>query len=326
VTDTFHPQLGLIARDPEQEAMSLPALADLGALPTPPVEMHNIELVPDKDMLGNDVWGDCVFAAIENNRRIAAAALGVPIARMTAAQVVDAYKKFTGATTPPGPGAVILKALAWAHKYGWGGNALLAYADVPRTELAYREAVNEFKSIVAGVELKTPQKYPAKVWADLGGANYGGHGVAGGTEIPGYDCFKTWGYLVKATPNFMNKQGQEVLVLVWDFQWKTLTYERQVQLATDYQTLTGKAWPGPAPVAPPTPPVPPVPPTPTPPAARKTFTVTTQKTIHDVALAVHGNPRLLLRWNQGRYGLSDGAGSSLYQAVKPGWVLFVTAS
>ena len=325
----WKPQLGLLPAIPGRPTLQLRSLAaEPVALPVPPPEIHNIERVPDRDMLGNDKWGDCVFAAIENNRRIAAATLGATITRLTAAQVVANYKSHTGATTPPGPGAVIQKALKWAHDHGWGGSKLLCYATLPRTELAIREAVNEFQSCLFGVVIKAAQEYPAKVWADVGGKTVGGHGVAGGTETVGYDFAKTWGYMVEMTPNFMHVQCNEVSVLVWDFQWASLTYDRQVSLVADYQALTGKTWTGPAPIAPP--PVPPTPPTPTPPAptpppARKTFTVTTQKTIHDVALAVHGNPRLLLRWNQGRYGLSDAANSSLYQAVQPGWVLFITA-
>ena len=244
-------QYGKLPPIPDRPALMLRTLGIVPTLPVPPAEVHNIELVPDPDMLGNDAWGDCVFVSIENNRRIAAAALGVPIVRMTAQQVVDQYCAYTGTHTPPGPGAVIQTALEWVRRRGWGGNQLLAFARVPLTELAIREAVAEFASCAFGVVIRAGEEYPSRVWNSVTGTVDGGHGVAGGTYVPSWVGCKTWGYLAEMTSHFVENGGvDEVDVLVWDFQWASLSYDRQVTLITDYQALTGKTWTGPAPIPP----------------------------------------------------------------------------
>ena len=38
----------------------------------------------------------------------------------------------------------------------------------------------------------------------------------------------------------------ELVVCVWDFQWRALTYERQLACIDSYQYVTGKTWTGPA--------------------------------------------------------------------------------
>ena len=246
------PQLGRLPRPADKAVLAIAALAPAKELPAPPLEIHNIELVPDPDMLGNDVWGDCVFVSIENNRRIAAAALGVAITRLTAAQVIAKYKTFTGVTVAPGPGAIIVDALNWVRKdpAGWGGNHLLFFGDVAHSELAIRQGVNEFQSAITGENIRAAQEWPAKIWDHTRTAVLGGHATAGGTFTQLYDFLKTWGYMVEVTPAFFSADIDEVLVCVWDFQWETLSYDRQTSLIADVQQLTGKAWTGPAPIPP----------------------------------------------------------------------------
>lgn len=251
----FKPQLGLLPAIPDRPMLEMAALAYV--LPVPPPEVHNIELVPDPDMLGNDVWGDCVFAAIENNRRVAAAALGVKITRLTAANVIGKYKEFTGITTPPGPGAVIQLALEWVRKtsFGWGGNHLLAFGRAPLNQTGARQTVSEFQSGIFAITLHVSQEYPARVYDQKpNDPPVGGHAMGGGTYTTLAEFAKTWGYMVSMTPAYFAGSVGEISVLVWDFQWESLSYERQTALIADVQALTGKAWTGPAPVAPPTPP------------------------------------------------------------------------
>jgi hypothetical protein len=245
-------QLGKLPPEPDRPALYLRTLAvPVPTLPLPLPEVHNIELVPDKDPLGNDMYGNCVFVMIENNRRIAAAALGVPIVRLTAQQVIDKYTLYTGVKTPPGPGAVIQRALEWVRSAtaGWGGNHLLAFARAPITELAIRQANSEFQSCGFGVEIHSGQVYPSKVWDYRVNDPYqGGHAVAGGTYSTLADFCKTWGYMAQMTPAYVAHDMDEVSVLIWDFQWESLSYERQTTLIADYQALTGKAWTGPIPI------------------------------------------------------------------------------
>ena len=256
----WKPQLGLLPKIADRATMFLRALgvAEELLLPTPPDELHNIELDPDTDMLGNNVQGNCVFVAIERNRRIAAAALGVAITWLTAQQVVDKYQAYTGIKTAPGPGAVAQQAFNWVRKSaGWGGNKLLFFAGLPITERAIRQACSEFQSVITCELIRAPQEWPAKVW-DLTPATIklpvkGGHATPGGSYTKLRDFLKTWGYIVEVTPAFFAGAIDEIDVLVWDFQWASLTYARQVSLIADIQELTGKTWDGPAPANPPTP-------------------------------------------------------------------------
>lgn len=249
----FKPKLGLLPPIPDRPMLEMRALAVAYALPVPPPEVHNIELVPDPDMLGNDVWGDCVFAAIENDRRVSAAALGVPITRLTAANVVGKYKEFTGITTPPGPGAVIQLALEWVRKtsFGWGGNHLLAFGRAPLNQTGAKQTVSEFQSGIFAVTLHQSQEYPNRTWDQRpNDPVVGGHAIGAGTYTTLAEFAKTWGYMISMTPAFFAGSVGEISVLVWDFQWESLTYERQTALIADVQALTGKAWTGPQPVAP----------------------------------------------------------------------------
>ena len=245
--------------------LEMAALPVAYVLPVPPPEVHNIELVPDPDMLGNDVWGDCVFAAIENNRRVAAASLGVKITRLTAANVVGKYKEFTGITTPPGPGAVIQLALEWVRKTptGWGGSHLLAFGRAPLNQTGAKQTVAEFQSGIFAVTLHQSQEYPNRTWDQRpNDPIVGGHAIGAGTYTQLLEFAKSWGYMISMTPAFFAGSVGEISVLVWDFQWESLTYERQTALIADVQALTQKTWTGPQPIAPPPPPPAPVPPTP----------------------------------------------------------------
>jgi hypothetical protein len=219
----------------------------------PPTEIHNLELIADPDMLGNDTHSDCVAAGIENNKRACRAALGLPLNKLTAAQVLANYYKMTGG---PDSGLVEQLALEWVQKHGWGTDKLLCFAGVVPKITPIDETVSEFHSGLFGLEIDTAQEYPATVWDDipLGPKNkkLGGHGTAAGTYNPELTFCKTWGYLAQMTPSYVGAKVGEFWVLVWDFMWKSLTYARQVQLVADYETLTEKAWTGPAPVAVPT--------------------------------------------------------------------------
>ena len=249
---TDKPQLGRLPRPPERLVASLrPRPPEL--LPVYPTEVHNIERDTSTDMLGNDVWGDCVFASIENHRRIAALALGAPITWLTAQQVVDKYCAYTGIYSAPGPGAVIVDALNWVRKNpaGWGGNHLLYFADVPLTEDDVRHSCFEFQSLISGEVIRAAQEYPAAVWDHTTTSVLGGHATAGGTYTSLYDFLKTWGYMVEVTDSFFTHDIDEVLVVVWDFQWESLSYDRQLALVADIEELTGQPWTGPAPTQPP---------------------------------------------------------------------------
>src|ERR1035437_301869 len=261
--DDWKPQLGLLPAIPDRPILEMRALAVAYVLPVPPPEVHNIELdAADTGLYGNGEYGNCVFVAIEKDRVISAEALGVKITKLTAANVIAKYQEFTGITAPPGPGAVTQLVLEWIQKtsFGWGGSHLLAFGRAPLNQTGARETVSEFQSGIFSVTIHQSQEYPNRTWDQKpNDPIVGGHAIGAGTYTQLLEFAKSWGYMVSMTPAFFAGSVDEIAVLVWDFQWESLTYERQTALIADVQALTGKAWTGPQPIAP-TPPVP----TPTP--------------------------------------------------------------
>jgi hypothetical protein len=250
------PQLGKLPRPAGKSAA--PLLPIEAVAPVRPAEVHNIELdAADTDMYGNGVWGDCVFVMIEKDRVISAEALGVPITKLTPAEVIRNYCDYNGiGTNPnvdaPGPGAVILDALKWAqnHPERFGGSHLLFYGDLPLTEDAFKSGVAEFASVCVGVVVYKAMEYPERVWyTGARGPQIGGHGVAGGTYTGLADFLKTWGYMVSVNANGF-ATIDELVVCVWDFQWRALSYARQLECIAAYQFYTGRPWHGPAAVPP----------------------------------------------------------------------------
>jgi hypothetical protein len=245
------PLLGRLPREEGKSAVAV--IPSAGAAPVRPAEVHNIELdASDANMYGNDVWGDCVFVMIEKDRVISAEALGVGITKLTPSQVIANYCDFTGDHTAPGPGANILDALKWAqnHPKRFGGSKLLFYGDVPINDEAMKQAVAEFASVCVGVVVYQSMEYPNKVWYNAPrGANVGGHGIAGGSYTAAANFIKTWGYMVSVNANGFGTID-ELVICVWDFQWRALTYERQLACIASYQFVTGKPWTGPAAVEP----------------------------------------------------------------------------
>ena len=248
------PLLGRLPREEGKSAVAV--IPSAGAAPVRPAEVHNIELdAADTNMYGNDVWGDCVFVMIEKDRVISAEALGVAITKLTPSQVIANYCDFTGVHTAPGPGANILTALKWAqnHPERFGGSKLLFYGDVPINDEAMKQAVAEFASVCVGVVVYQSMEYPNKVWYNAPrGANVGGHGIAGGSYTAAANFIKTWGYMVSVNANGFGTID-ELVICVWDFQWRALTYERQLACIASYEWVTGKKWTGPAAIPPITP-------------------------------------------------------------------------
>jgi hypothetical protein len=255
------PLLGRLPREEGKSAVAI--IPGLGAAPSRPVEVHNIERdSADTSMYGNDLWGDCVFVMIEKDRVISAEALGVTIAKLSAAQVVQNYCDYNGMSSDPrnapGPGSDILGALKWAqdHPERFGGSKLLFYGDVPINDESMKQAVAEFSSVCVGVVVYQSMEYGAKVWYnEPRGPKIGGHGIAGGSYTTLYNFIKTWGSMVEINSAGFNTID-ELVVCIWDFQWTALTYDRQIEVSQAYTWITGKAWTGPAPVKPTPPPTP----------------------------------------------------------------------
>lgn len=249
------PQLGLLPAEPGRPRLALPLIVGLA---TPPAEIHNIELDSDTDMLANNEYSCCAVAGLERDRRVSRAALGLPLNKQSASQVLAVYQQYVGTTAKPGPGIVLQRLLEWVRKNpaGFGGDHLLAFGDPRVSQLPIRQMVNEFHSGLFGTEIDEAQTYAYSaahgwIWDAIPGPQEGGHCEAAGSFDSSYIYCKTWGRVAKMTPAYVAGKMGEVWATVWDFEWNSLTHERQTQIIADLSALTSDAWNGPAPVAPP---------------------------------------------------------------------------
>jgi len=113
-----------------------------------------------------------------------------------------------------------------------------------------KQAVAEFGSVCVGCVVYQSMTYGHPVWyVPPRGLEDGGHGVAGGSYTAALNFIKTWGGMVAVNANGFGTID-ELVVCVWDFQWRALTYERQLACIASYQFVTGKPWTGPAAIPP----------------------------------------------------------------------------
>jgi hypothetical protein len=251
----FKPQLGALPRDPDRPLLMMAPVAGLAA---PPVEVHNLELIADPDMLGNNEYSCCVVSGTENDRRASRAALGLPLNKLTAAQVVAIYQRYVGTTAKPGPGIDVQRFLEWVLANGWPGSSdkLLVFGGADHTVTPIRQTVAEFHSGIVCSEIDASEAWPSSLWNADNSALRGWHATAAGTYTQLYTMVKSWGYIARMTGSYLSSKVNGFYVTVWDFEWNSASYARQVQIIADVQALTGKTWTGPQPVAPPVPPTP----------------------------------------------------------------------
>jgi hypothetical protein len=240
---------------------------------TPPLSVDFYNAIGGGGMLGNDQYGDCVFAA---NGHIVEqqTALGQgKEVKVTTAQALAEYSKVTG-FNPNDPstdqGAEVQQGLDDLRKNGLAGRNIVMFAELNVKDLnSVKNAVSEFGVVDIGFSVPASamaQFNAGKPWdvvANDGGIE-GGHCVI----VCGYDSsyvyVYTWNAVQKMTYAFWDKYVDEAWALI-DQDWvnkntgldpdKVDLYD----LGNQFAELTGQPNPFPAPVPPtPTPPVPPV--------------------------------------------------------------------
>lgn len=251
--------------------------------------------MPSIGMLGNDQYGDCVYAG-DGHTTEEQTFYGQGTEYVcTTTEVLAAYAAQTGFNPVTGAndnGDTVQNGLDFLRKTGFGGHKIAAFAQIDPTNLAdVKLAIAEFGVVAIGMAFPAfamDQFNAGKPW-DVQTANAsieGGHRVA----LVGYDATYlyvfTWNALQKMTPAFFAKyvaaNGGESWAEIgtdWINTASGLDPEGidKYAFGAQYAALTGQANPFPAPTPTPTPvptptptptPVPPVP-TPGPDAAEK---------------------------------------------------------
>ncbi len=189
-------------------------------------------------MWGNNRYGNCVFAALANQRAIDAARAGQSNPPTTEDAVIKAYLKYTnGVDDGANEGEVLNLALKGIDL---GGSEPWMLASWVSVNLHDRETckslVSLFRGIFLGVELPTAAQTQA-IWETGVGRNFapgswGGHGAlysnyyAAETQRLG---ITTWGGEQLATLDWLDEYGDEGHVL--------LPAERAMEVGIDWAAL-----------------------------------------------------------------------------------------
>jgi hypothetical protein len=296
-----HPQLKLGRRpaDPArlQRALRMASFIDVGAvaqqaLDHPGADDNYATFTAAGRVFGlykNDAAGDCGPTMLGNGRRLASHLNGSydeptqdDVWRVYISQNPGFNPNGSESTNGPGSrydgGVENQLMFDWVHKNGFGTTAdgkprqLLAYALVDHTNLdAIKAAIYKFDFIATGITLEVAQQDQTDeadpVWSYVHSGTWGGHDVLTakftGTAADDAECV-TWAMFVGMADSFISKQVDEAWVLIWSDTYDRLTDTEKAALASEYQALTGKAFPAPQPAPPAPAPTPAPVPTPVP--------------------------------------------------------------
>lgn len=129
-----------------------------GVLPTPAAKVYREYAVPTvaKQMYGNDLYGDCVWAMLANSiilTTVHTGSLVVP----SLEDVLGGYSAVTGFDPKTGnndDGTSMTDALAYMQTTGMAGHKILAWAKIDHTDAWHRKvAVDLFGCTLVGVQL-----------------------------------------------------------------------------------------------------------------------------------------------------------------------------
>jgi hypothetical protein len=224
--------------------------------------------VSELGMLGNDDWGDCVFAGGYHAVDVFEFDGQAVTTAFTAAQALADYSTVTG-FNPKNPstdqGATLQEGLEFWQKTGFGGYKIDAFAQISNANLALVQACIAFFGVVyAGLNVPSSamtQFNAGQPWSVVARSQIeGGHCV----PLIGYDASSftciTWAKTQQMTTQFYQRYFDETWVPIsTDWMRKSGTTPSGLDTATanaQFQSLTGStASPFPT-VTPPTPPVP----------------------------------------------------------------------
>lgn len=192
-------------------ASYLPPMAALGP---PPLSRDWLSLVGtgNWEMLGNDLYGDCVEAAAGHMEQLWTRALGVEQVVRTS-EVLAAYNAITGwtAADPSSDrGTDPLAALKYWRRHGICGHKIGAFVEVNVTrneELKW--AIERFGALYAAIDFPDTgmaQFNAGKAWSVVPGAqSEGGHMVMLGAYDDYHIGAVTWGQVQPMTWGFWHK-------------------------------------------------------------------------------------------------------------------------
>jgi hypothetical protein len=213
-------RLGRKPNDPSKPRIKL---ADHLRIVNPPPASVNWDGVPFWGLLGNDRYGDCVFAGNGHLVELLTAYGQGIETDVTEAEALAEYSRVTG-FKPDDPstdqGAAVQDGLSDLRTNGLAGIKLAAFAEIDVTNLnEIKSALAELGGLSAGVNLPAiaQQQFgagqPWDVVPDDGGIE-GGHCII----LAGYDTdflyFITWGQVQKATYTWWAKYGEEIWAVV----------------------------------------------------------------------------------------------------------------
>jgi hypothetical protein len=198
----------------------------VSALPTPPTTAGHQTLVADWQMLGNDEYGDCVWAGAAHETMLWNKEAN-HVVMFTETTVLSDYSAVTG-FKPSDPnsdkGTDMQVAASYRRKTGVldGSNKrhqVAAYlAITPGNKEELKQAIYLFGAVGVGIEFPASamtQFHAGKAWTVVSGSK-----IEGGHYIPacGYDgsyvYIVTWGKLIKMSWGFFAKYCDEAIAYV----------------------------------------------------------------------------------------------------------------
>lgn len=274
---------GRAAPTPDAPRLRLAPHLDLpAALAAMPDTVDWVTPAAPYDMLGNDQWGDCVYAE-QGHHLLADSTLGAhhPV-RVTTSDVLTAYSTGTGFDPQAGPpggnptdrGTNMQRAMGQWRKTGLAGHRIVAFAEVNVHDLdEVCAAIDLFGAVAVGVNFPASamdQFNAGQPWDVVrhDGGIKGGHAI----HVGGFDraartfTLTTWGRVVVMTWAWWQAYVEEawaVLMPEWvDDTGVTPTGLDLHGLGAEFAALTGQPnpYPDPSPAPTPVPPAPVVPP------------------------------------------------------------------
>ena len=187
-------------------------------------------------MLGNDEWGDCVFAG-DGHVVIQQTAYGLGKAQdVTTSQVLAAYSAVTGFNPNAGPpgdnptdnGSTVANGLEYLRTKGIGGFKIAAYGSIDVSDhQAVKRGIEDFGALSLGIEVPDSmiqQFQEGKPFTVVPGAQIeGGHCIIAVGYDQEYVYVATWGTVAKMT---------------WAF-WDAYVGEAHAVISSDWTTVTG---------------------------------------------------------------------------------------
>lgn len=218
-------KLGKKPSRPDSVAMKLAAYIPATQLPTPPKVFGHTELVTDFGMLGNDRYGDCVFAGAAHETMMWGAMAGKSISFSDSVVLKD-YGKVTG-FNPNDPGtdqgtdmqaAASFRRKSGIHDTKRKLHKIIAYLAIRKTDLdEHFAAAYLFGAIGIGIQFPDyamNQFDSGEPWDySPGGKIEGGHYVPfAGRAANGNVQVITWGRVQEMTPKFFKHYNDESIV------------------------------------------------------------------------------------------------------------------